>query len=137
MPEDFPPTGAVNLRLIATSPEQLAHLAEAEANRDGPEDASATGCNDQRTGPSAITPEQPGDAHDGLSIPKKEAPKPPLEGKSAQVALAGHPPASEKPQQSPDWFERIARPAPFSQTPLTRHPKILSVAPKLARTAES
>jgi hypothetical protein len=76
IPEDFPPTGAVNLRLIATSPEQLAHLAhlaEAKANRDGPEGASATGCNDQGRGPSAIAPEQP-----GFPVPQKEAPTGPV-----------------------------------------------------------
>ena len=33
-----------------------------------------------------------------------------------KVPPAGHPPVSEKPQQKPDWLERIAHPAPLSQT---------------------
>ena len=78
--EDFPPTGAVNLGLIATSPAQLAAMAEAKFNRDGEGGPSPTECDGQGPGPSAIAPEQPLGAAHGCSIPKKEAPKPPPEG---------------------------------------------------------
>lgn len=87
MPEDFPPTGAVNLRLIATTPEQLAALAKAKSDHSGDHFAgrdggrvgdrdvpSATECNDQGMGPSAIAPEQPPAATYGCPIPQKEAP---------------------------------------------------------------
>ena len=106
-----PPTGAVNLALINTTPEQLAALAEAKFNRDGRDGASATECNGQGVGPSAIEPEQPPPAIHGSPIPKKEAPKPPLKGRSPQVAPAPHYPVLERPQQPPDWFERIVLPA--------------------------
>jgi hypothetical protein len=56
--EDFPPTGAVNLRLINTTPEQLAALAKAKFNRDNQDVASATECNEQGTGPFVVSPEQ-------------------------------------------------------------------------------
>jgi hypothetical protein len=69
-----PVTGAVNLALIATTPEQLQAMAEAEENRDGQRGASTTERNGQEMGPSAITPEQRGAATHGRPIPKKEAP---------------------------------------------------------------
>jgi hypothetical protein len=50
-------TGAVNLALIATSPEELARLAK--ANQNNQNGVSATECNDQWVGPSVVTPEQP------------------------------------------------------------------------------
>jgi hypothetical protein len=109
-PEDLPPTAAVNLGLIATTPQQLAEMAEAKFNRDDPEEISETECNGQGMGPSTITPEQPRAASHCPQIPKKEAPKPPLEKQPA------HPPISEKPQRPPDWFERIAHPAPLAQS---------------------
>ena len=101
-------TGAVNLALIATSPEELAKLVKA---------------NGQWVGPSAIEPEQPRAAGDGCPIPKEEAPKLPLEVQPVEVTPAGHPPVSEKPQKPPDWFERIAHPAPLSQTPFGQTPQ--------------
>jgi hypothetical protein len=71
-----PVTGAVNLGLIATTPEQLAKLAEAKGklDRDEVEDVSDSECNDQGMGPSAIAPEQPRAVALGPPIPKKEAP---------------------------------------------------------------
>jgi hypothetical protein len=101
MPEDFPPAGAVNLRLIATTPDQLAALAEAkgELGRDDPEGPSETECNGQGVSPSPIAPEQPSAATHGRPIPNKEAPKPPLDSQPAQAPSAGHPHGSEKPQQ--------------------------------------
>jgi hypothetical protein len=101
MPDDFPPAGAVNLRLIATSPEQLAAMAKAKGkfNRDNQDGAPATECNGQGVGPSVIAPEQPPAAIHGSPIPKKEAPKPPLDNQPAQTPSAGHPHGSEKPQK--------------------------------------
>jgi hypothetical protein len=49
---DDAPQGAVNLALIATTPEQLAALAK--ANRDDHSGPSATECNGQGVGQSAI-----------------------------------------------------------------------------------
>jgi hypothetical protein len=117
MKEDFTPTGAVNLRLINTTPEQLAKMAEAKGkfNRDGPEDVGATECNGQAVRSSAIAPEQPPVVTHGPPIPKKEAPKPPLDNQPAQTPSAGRPPISEKSQKPPDWSQRI-NPAPLSQT---------------------
>jgi len=115
MPEDFPPTGAVNLRLIATSPEQLAAMAEAKGkfNRDDPEDVSARECNGQGVGPSVEEPEQPPAATHGRPTPEKEAPKPPLEGQSAHTPPAGCP-VRETPRKPSD---DVTHPAPLSQTP--------------------
>jgi hypothetical protein len=117
-------TGAVNLALIATTPDQLAQMAEGAANRDGQRGASPTAeRNDKGMDPSAITPEPSPAATPGCPVPKKAAPKPPLESQSVQVTPGGHPPASEKPHQPPDWFERIAHPAPLSQTPFGQTPQ--------------
>ena len=113
MPEDFPPTGAVNLRLIATSPEQLAALAKAKFNRDEQDGVFATECNGQGAGPSAIAPEQPPAATHGRPTPEKEAPKPPLEGQSAHTPPAGCP-VRETPRKPSD---DVTHPAPLSQTP--------------------
>jgi hypothetical protein len=76
MLEEFPPTGAVNLALINTTPEQLAAMAKAkgEFNRDNQDGACASECNGQGVGPSVIAPEQPPAATHGRPIPKKEAP---------------------------------------------------------------
>jgi len=111
------PTGAVNLALFNTTPEQLAALARAKFDRDEQPDTSATECNGQVAGPSVVRPEQPPTANHGPPIPKKEAPKPPPEDRSAKVTPAGRPPISEKPQQPRDWSEQINYPAPLSQTP--------------------
>jgi hypothetical protein len=72
IPEDFPPTGAVNLALINTTPEQLAAMAKAKG-------VFATECNGQGAGPSALTPEQPPAATHGPPFPKKEALHLPIE----------------------------------------------------------
>ena len=72
------PQGAVNLALIATTPEQLAAMAEAKGNRDGQRGASATECNGQGMGPSAIAAQQPRGATHRCPIPKKEAPPGPV-----------------------------------------------------------
>lgn len=117
-----PVTGAVNLALIATTPEQLKAMAEAEENRDCQRGASTTERNGQEMGPSAITPEQPGAATHGHPIPKKGAPQPPPDGQSAKGATAGNPPVLEKPQQPSDGFERIAHPAPLSPQHTPKHP---------------
>jgi hypothetical protein len=99
------PTGAVNLELIATTPEQLARRAIAN-------------------GAPVTLPEQPRAATPGCPVPKKEAPKPPSEGPSAKGApTTGDPPVSENPQQPPDWFERIAHSAAVSQTPFGQTPQ--------------
>jgi hypothetical protein len=89
MPEDFTPTAAVNLGLIATSPEQLAAMAEAKFNRDNQDDASVSECNEQGMGPFVVAPEQPPAAAHGRPIPKKEAPKPPLECRSSRERRGG------------------------------------------------
>jgi hypothetical protein len=116
IPEELPPTGAVNLRLIATTPEQLAAMAKEKG-------VFATECNGQGVGPCVIAPEQPPAAIHGPPIPEKEAPKPPQEGQSVEVTPAGHPPGSEKPKKPPDWSERINYPAPLSQTPFGHSPQ--------------
>jgi hypothetical protein len=69
-----PVTGAVNLALIATTPQQLAEMAKSEEIRDGQRDASATERNGLSMRPSAIAAEQPPAATHGCPIPEKEAP---------------------------------------------------------------
>jgi hypothetical protein len=115
MPEGFTPTAAVNLGLIATTPEQLSKQAEAKRkfNRDEVEDVSHSECNGQGMGPSAIAAEQPPAAAHGRPIPKKEAPKPSPESHPPKCHL----PVSDKPQKPPDDLKRIRYPAPLSQTP--------------------
>jgi len=71
-------TGAVNLALINTTPQQLAEMAKSEENRDDPKGASATERNGLSMGSSAISPEQPPAAAHGRPIPKKEAPPSPV-----------------------------------------------------------
>jgi hypothetical protein len=97
-------TGAVNLALIATSPEELAKLAKA---------------NGQWVGPSAISPEQPRAVAHGCRIPEKEAPKLTPEGQPAQGAPAGHP-VWETPRKPSD---DVTHPAPLSQTPFGQTPQ--------------
>jgi hypothetical protein len=116
MPEDFPPTGAVNLRLIATTPEQLAQMAKAK--RDGQWGAPATECNGQGLGPIVVAPEEPPAATHGRPISEEEAPKPPPEGQSAKGAVAGHP-VWETPRKPSD---DVTHPAPLSQTPFGQTP---------------
>ena len=70
-------TGAVNLALIATTPQQLEEMAEAKANRDGYGGAPPTEGNRHGVGPS-IAPEQPRAAGDGRPSPEKEAPPGPV-----------------------------------------------------------
>jgi hypothetical protein len=124
---DDVPTVAVNLALIATTPQKLAEMAKAKFDQDdhagdrfskdsGP---SATESDVRLTIASPITPEQPRTVTHRRPIPEKEAPTPPLEGQSAKGATAGDPPVSEKPQQPPDWFERIAHPPPLAQSSLS------------------
>jgi hypothetical protein len=81
---DAVPQGAVNLRLIATSPEELAAMAKAKVNLDDHDDdhldyadASATDCIGQGLGPSVSAPEQPPATH-GCPISEKEAPTDPV-----------------------------------------------------------
>jgi hypothetical protein len=64
-------TGAINLALINTTPQQLAEMAKSEENRDDPKGASATGCN-------GLSMEQPPAATHGCPIPEKEAPPSPV-----------------------------------------------------------
>ena len=71
-------TGAVNLALIETTPEQLAEMAEAEENRDRQRGPCLTECNGLSIGPSAVAPEQSPAATHGCPIPKKEAPPLPV-----------------------------------------------------------
>jgi hypothetical protein len=103
MPEDFPPTGAVNLALINTTPEQLAAMAKAKG-------VFATECNGQGMGPSALTPEQPPAATHGPPFPKKEALHLPIEQpvqprwdtdlQQAEKANRGDPPCPEASQNA-------------------------------------
>jgi hypothetical protein len=134
-----PATGAVNLALIDTLPEELAAMAKAKFDPDddhsgahvadhwGDRDVgrnpcrdvpSATDCNGHGAGPCVVAPEQPPDATPGRPIPQKEAPKPPPEGQSAKGAPAGHP-VWETPRKPSD---DVTHPAPLSQTPFGQTP---------------
>jgi hypothetical protein len=72
------PTAAVNLRLIATTPEELAAMAKAKVDLDDHSGPFATECNGQGLGPSGTAPKQPGGAAHGCPISEKEAPTGPV-----------------------------------------------------------
>jgi hypothetical protein len=99
-------TGAVNLALINTTPQQLAEMAKENDQWD----ASATDCNEPGMGSSAIPPEQPPAATHGPSIPQKEALRLPVEQpvqprrdtdlQQAEKANRGDPPCPDAPQNA-------------------------------------
>ena len=104
-------TGAVNLALIATTPEQLQAMAEAEENRDG-QGAAPAQRDGFSLGPSPVAPEQPRAAAHGCPIPEKEAlplsVKPPVQPRwdtdlqQAEKANRGNPPSPIGPKAGPE-----------------------------------
>lgn len=95
---DDVPTAAVNLALINTTPQQLAEMAKAKFDLDEDSGTSATECNGQGMGPTAIAPEQPPAATHGCPIPEKETPP-----------SAPEQPVRVDPPSSPAVQEREAR----------------------------
>jgi hypothetical protein len=92
-------SGAVNLALINTSPDELAKLAK--ANQNNQNGASATGCNDQGMGPSVVAPAQPRAAGDGRPSPEKEARHLPAEQPVQPSWEIGFPTASKTAPEAP------------------------------------
>ena len=118
-------TGAVNLTLIATSPEELRLLGEsgeADRNRDGQCGTSATECNGKGLGASATAPEQPPAATLCRPIPKRRlqnlpgGPVWPSRTRWSSSRLGKTPAA-------PRLVQAIAYPAPLSQTPFGQTPQ--------------
>jgi hypothetical protein len=120
---DDVPQGAVNLALIATSPEQLAAMAKAQSDHSGDYSGdysgdhssdrnlpSASECNGLPVGPSVGTPQQPLTATHGRPISEKEVPhlpaKQPVQRRwetdlqQAERANRGNPPCPEAPQNA-------------------------------------
>jgi hypothetical protein len=118
-------TGAVNLALINTTPQQLAEMAESEENRDDQSDACATERNGLSMGPSAIAAEQPPAATHGCPIPEKEAPPSPVKEPApssrtvsrdtAALLLAPKQPVQDEPPSSPAVRELAARREAFER----------------------
>jgi hypothetical protein len=98
---DDVPTGAVNLRLINTTPQELAAMAKEKFDLDDRLDDRETECNGKGMGPSVVAPQQPRVATHGRPIPEKKIPTQALDCQSALDAPAGHSPDSNPTPGSP------------------------------------
>jgi hypothetical protein len=99
---DDVPTGAVNLRLINTTPQELAAMAKEKFDLDDRETES----NGKGMGPSVVAPQQPSTATHGRPIPEKKVPTQALDCQSALDAPAGHSPDSNPIPGSPAWHKK-------------------------------